>query len=566
MNTHPVLEELMISGHLTQEQTEGIYTAHLAQNKPIAVIATESGVLNIALYLETLARLLHTQVIDLMIPSISPEVRRLIPSRMVQIHRSVPVRSEGETIFLAVADIPGPEVADDIAFVLSRPVRFLVASPIQISETIQRFYATDDDSMQDIFEALDINITSTDKLSNDSIELVDLDQLKQLAAATPVIRCVNAILYQAIKDRASDIHFEPFEHEFKIRYRVDGTLCEITPLPQQVALPVISRLKVISGLNIAEKRLPQDGRIQMDIAGRSIDFRVSTLPTQFGESVVLRVLDRSNIQLDIHHIGFPDDVRDLFKEDIQKPNGMLMVTGPTGSGKTTTLYAALQQINTVETKILTAEDPVEYDVEGINQLAVREDMGLSFSVALRSFLRQDPDVIMVGEIRDLETAQIAIQASLTGHLVLSTLHTHDAAGAITRLIDMGIEPFLITSTLDAVLGQRIIRTICTHCKTAYLPEKTDLSLFEPDLNRIGNKPLYRGRGCASCNGSGYRGRQPLVEYMQLNDTLRTLIIDRKPSRELRNKAIQNGMRTLREEGLRAMLNGETTVEEITQYT
>ncbi len=395
---------------------------------------------------------------------------------------------------------------------------------------------------------------------------VDLADLEHAASSTPVIRFVNLVLYQAVKDRASDIHFEPFEKEFKIRYRVDGALYEMAPPPRNLALPIISRVKVISGLDIAESRLPQDGRIQLNIANRSIDFRVSTLPTQFGESVVLRVLDRSNVQLDLDHIGFPDDIHQCFLEDIQKPNGIVIVTGPTGSGKTTTLYAALQRINRTETKILTAEDPVEYDVEGIIQLPVRENIGLTFASALRSFLRQDPDVIMVGEIRDTATAQIAIQASLTGHLVFSTLHTNDAAGAVTRLIDMDVEPYLIASTLEAVMGQRLIRAICPDCKQAYRPDDASLALLELDRSQIGEQSFYRGEGCTTCNQTGYGGRRAIFEYMQINDTLRAAIVERKPTLALRNKAMELGMRTLREDGIRCILDGYTTVEEIIQYT
>jgi type IV pilus assembly protein PilB len=340
----------------------------------------------------------------------------------------------------------------------------------------------------------------------------------------------------------------------------------MAPPPRNLALPIISRVKVISGLDIAESRLPQDGRIQLNIANRSIDFRVSTLPTQFGESVVLRVLDRSNVQLDLDHIGFPDDIHQCFLEDIQKPNGIVIVTGPTGSGKTTTLYAALQRINRTETKILTAEDPVEYDVEGIIQLPVRENIGLTFASALRSFLRQDPDVIMVGEIRDTATAQIAIQASLTGHLVFSTLHTNDAAGAVTRLIDMDVEPYLIASTLEAVMGQRLIRAICPDCKQAYRPDDASLALLELDRSQIGEQSFYRGEGCTTCNQTGYGGRRAIFEYMQINDTLRAAIVERKPTLALRNKAMELGMRTLREDGIRCILDGYTTVEEIIQYT
>ena len=331
---------------------------------------------------------------------------------------------------------------------------------------------------------------------------------------------MNLVLFQAVQDRASDIHFEPFENEFKIRYRVDGALYEMSPPPKHLALPVISRIKVMANLNIAERRLPQDGRINYNIGDKTIDMRVSTLPTQFGESVVLRVLDRSSVSLEIENLGFPKYLYDYVTEAIQRPNGIFIVTGPTGCGKTTTLYSALRRVNTIDSKLLTAEDPVEYDIDGIMQVAIHESVGLTFGKALRSFLRQDPDLIMVGEMRDLETAQIAIQASLTGHLVLSTLHTNDSPGAVTRLIDMGVEPFLISSTLVAVVGQRLVRTICKSCKTPFEPTENQLALLNLSPHDIGDKTFYYGRGCSACNDTGYRGRKGIFELLQINDPIR----------------------------------------------
>ena len=324
---------------------------------------------------------------------------------------------------------------------------------------------------------------------------------------------MNVVLFQAIQDRASDIHFEPFETEFRIRYRVDGALYEMSPPPKHLALPVISRIKVMSGLNISERRLPQDGRINFTAGNRHIDLRVSTLPTQFGESVVLRVLDRAAVNLDVETLGFPKYIHDFVTEAILRPNGIFVVTGPTGSGKTTTLYSCLRQVNTIDSKLLTAEDPVEYDIEGIMQVAVNEGAGLTFAKALRSFLRQDPDIIMVGEIRDLETAQIAVQASLTGHLVMSTLHTNDAPGAVTRLIDMGLEPFLISSSLTSVLAQRLVRTICKNCRTTFEPTEEQLALLNLSPHDLGDKVFHYGRGCSTCNDTGYKGRKGIFELL-----------------------------------------------------
>ncbi len=336
---------------------------------------------------------------------------------------------------------------------------------------------------------------------------------EDLADQAPIVRFVNLVLQQAVQDRASDIHFEPFETEFRIRYRVDGALYEMSPPPKHLALPVISRLKVMANLNISERRLPQDGRISIHILGRQVDLRVSTLPTQFGESVVLRVLDRAAVNLEIESLGLPKYLYDYVTEVIQRPNGIFVVTGPTGCGKTTTLYSCLRRVNTIDSKLLTAEDPVEYDIEGIMQVAINEAVGLTFSKALRSFLRQDPDIIMVGEMRDLETAQISIQASLTGHLVLSTLHTNDAPGAVTRLVDMGVEPFLISSTLMAVLGQRLVRTICKNCRTPFEPTETQLAMLNLSPHDLGDKVFYYGRGCSTCNDTGYKGRKGIFELL-----------------------------------------------------
>ena len=386
------------------------------------------------------------------------------------------------------------------------------------------------------------------------------------ANSAPIVRYVDLVLYQAIRERASDIHFEPFEKDFKIRYRVDGSLYEMAPPPAHLALPIISRVKVMSNMNIAERRLPQDGRIVKQIGEKSVDLRVSTLPTTYGESVVLRVLDRSSVNLDLAALGLPQHVDEYVRQTLEKPNGIFVVTGPTGAGKTTTLYAGLREINRIDTKILTAEDPVEYDIDGIIQVPVNEGIELTFSRLLRAFLRQDPDKILVGEIRDIQTAQIAIQASLTGHLVLSTLHTNDASGVVTRLVDMGTEPFLVAASLEGVLAQRLVRTICTDCKTAYEPNEAILSQLGLSANELGDKEFYTGRGCDTCGETGYRGRKGLFELLDVTDPIRELIIEKSPSVVLKQKAVELGMGTLREDGLRNIYDGNTTIEEILKYT
>jgi len=410
------------------------------------------------------------------------------------------------------------------------------------------------------------------QLRNTGITTLESEEEFNAAAAaaeansTPIIRYVDLILDRAVQAQASDIHFEPFEKEFKIRYRVDGALYEMEPPPRHLALPVISRVKVMANLNIAERRVPQDGRIQRQIQGKTVDLRVSTLPTQFGESVVLRVLDRSAVQLDLETLQMPQDVYEYILEAIQKPNGIFIVTGPTGSGKTTTLYACLNKINTIDSKLLTAEDPVEYEIDGIMQVPINEGIGLTFSRVLRAFLRQDPDRIMIGETRDLETAQIAIQASLTGHLVFTTLHTNDSTGAISRLVDMGVEPFMISASLEGVLAQRLVRRICSKCRVSYEPDEALLSQLGLSPYDIGDKNFYFGKGCTECNQTGYKGRKGLYELLKVSDPIRALINDRAPNVVMRQKAMELGMSTLRADGMRCIFEGITTIDEVLKYT
>jgi type IV pilus assembly protein PilB len=452
-----------------------------------------------------------------------------------------------------------------LSYLVGKEIQIVVGDPTAIDKLIARFYGEDDESVSDILKELgeDADIA---KEAAEAAATEDAGDMTDLANEVPIVRFVNLVLFQAVQDRASDIHFEPFETEFKIRYRVDGALYEMTPPPKHLALPVISRIKVMANLNIAERRLPQDGRISMNLGGRQIDLRVSTLPTQFGESVVLRVLDRSAVNLDLETLGLPKAIFEYVTEAIQQPNGIMVVTGPTGSGKTTTLYSCLRRVNTIDSKLLTAEDPVEFDIEGIMQVPVNEALGLTFGKALRSFLRQDPDIIMVGEMRDIETAQIAIQASLTGHLVLSTLHTNDAPGAVTRLIDMGVEPFLISSTLMGVLAQRLVRTICKKCHTAFEPSERQLSLLHLSPHDIGEKTFYYGRGCSACNDTGYKGRKGIFELLIVSEAIRGLINERAPTAVVRQKAQEMGMVSLRQDGLRSIFDGDTTIEEVVKYT
>jgi type IV pilus assembly protein PilB len=561
MNNKQVAEIFIEQNVLQPSQADDVLNEATLNGKTIVHAMVDGGFVDERAFYQTIADALGTEYVDLNDQEIPPAVLKLIPSGLARLHRALPIGLSGKTLRVALVDPLDPRAAEDLRFALGKDVDVVVAPTERIEERIKEHYGTDTSSMEDILKQL-----------GDAGELLQIRGEDGAAAAeaeanaTPIIRFVDLILYQAIQDRASDIHFEPFENEFKIRYRVDGALYEMSPPPRHLALPVISRVKVMANMNIAERRLPQDGRIQKNIAGRTVDLRVSTLPTQFGESVVLRVLDRSTVNLDLEMLGMPDYIHQYILEVINRPNGIFIATGPTGSGKTTTLYSCLRKINTIDSKLLTAEEPVEYDLEGIVQVPVNENIGLTFARVLRSFLRQDPDRIMVGETRDLETAQIAIQASLTGHLVFTTLHTNDAPGAVTRLIDMGVEPFLISSTLEAVLGQRLLRSICPNCRATYQASDDILAQLELSRRDIGAKNFYHGKGCETCNQTGYKGRKGIYELMRITDPLRELINERAPTVVLKQKAVELGMVTLRQDGLRSIFAGDTTIEEVLKYT
>jgi type IV pilus assembly protein PilB len=480
-----------------------------------------------------------------------PSVIHLVPSGMARLYGAFPITLDARGLHVAFTDPLNPQLVEDLRFGLDRQIVPVVARRSQVQALIDKHYGTGAPSIEDIFGGL----------ANAGKESPEME-----ANSAPIVKFVDLVLTQAIKEKASDIHFEPFEHEFKIRYRVDGALYEMAPPPVHLANSVISRVKVMANMNIAERRIPQDGRIMTVVNGKPVDMRVNSLPTQHGESVVLRVLDRSSVNLDLEHLGMPTYLFDYITETIEKPNGIFIVTGPTGAGKTTTLYACLRRINQIDTKVLTAEDPVEYELDGIMQVPVNDAVGLTFAKALRSFLRQDPDKIMVGEMRDVETAQIAIQASLTGHLVLSTLHTNDAAGAVTRLVDMGVEPFLVSATLEGILAQRLLRTICKNCRSAYTPSLSILNQLGLTQDDIGGKQFYTGAGCDKCGGSGYKGRKGIYELLDVTDPIRELIVEKAPTLALKQKAIELGMMTLREDGLRNIYDGETTIEEVLKYT
>jgi type IV pilus assembly protein PilB len=564
MKDKQLAEFFVEHGVLQPSQAEDVLDEVELNGKTIAQAMIDGGFIDEHGFYQTIANGLSTDLIDLTTRDIRPEILRLIPSGLARLHGALPIELSGTTLRIALVDPFDLHAAEDLRFALGKDIHVGVSPPDQIEALIKQHYGSDTTSMEEVLKHLGQAgelLSASGRLEGDGDAAVEAE-----ANATPIIRFVDLILYQAIQDRASDIHFEPFENEFKIRYRVDGALYEMSPPPRHLALPVISRVKVMANMNIAERRLPQDGRIQKHIAGRNVDLRVSTLPTQFGESLVLRVLDRSIVNLDLEALGMPDYIYNFLLEMIERPNGIFIATGPTGSGKTTTLYSCLRKINTIDSKLLTAEEPVEYDLEGIVQVPVNDAIGLTFARILRSFLRQDPDRIMVGETRDVETAQIAIQASLTGHLVFTTLHTNDAPGAITRLIDMGVEPFLISSTLEAVLGQRLLRSICRQCRTTYKPSESLLTELGISAQDIGEKQFFYGKGCDACNNTGYKGRKGIYELLRITDPVRELINERAPTVTLKQKAVELGMITLRQDGLRSIFAGDTTVEEVLHYT
>ncbi len=545
------------AGLVTPAQAEEVWESHATTGKSFCDGLADAGLADRPPLLQAIADHLHVQFYSAVPADPGEALVKLLKAPQAHKYVVLPVADEAGKLTLLAKDPFNSSVVNELGFILQRDIEIAVADPAQVEAAVTRVYGeATSASMEDLLGEFG---------EVDAVAVTDEDVTKA-ASQAPIIRFVDLVLQEGVKAKASDIHFEPFETEFRIRLRIDGALYEMAPPPKNLATAVIARVKVLSSLNIAERRVPQDGRIKTTISGRQIDLRVSTLPTQFGESVVLRILDKTVVNLSLDALSMQDDIKEGIRTMVNRPNGIFIVTGPTGSGKTTTLYSALREVNTEDVKILTAEDPVEYEVEGIMQVPINHQVGLTFAAALRSFLRQDPDTIMVGEIRDLETAQIAVQASLTGHVVLSTLHTNDAPGAVTRLIDMGLEPFLISASLEGVLAQRLLRRICKTCRTPYEPDKDVINMLEVDALEIANKKFYYGKGCPDCSRSGYKGRQGLFELMTINDQLRTLITQKAPTLVLKQKAIESGMRPLRDDGLRCIFDGHTSIEEVLKYT
>ncbi len=572
MDPHLVITTLADQGVVPSNQSDALLQAMLESGRSPEDFLIGEGHVDEHAFYHAIANSIGANYIDLTGFELENSLRDRIPVGLARLHRALPVADHEGTLYVALSDPLDPEKLSELRFALNENIAVSVAPVRQIEQLIEQYYESVDYAAEG-FSALTQKELRA-KLS-EAGSAVSAGNLSDEDRAQYVTQIIDNLIDIGIKAKASDIHFEPFEEFMDVRMRVDGTLRSLLTKSDRkayssIARELISRVKVIASLNIAESRLPQDGRIKRTVMRNGkpfdIDLRVSTLPTQFGESVVLRILDRSAVQLDLDKLGVPEGVKKTLRDMIKLPNGIIIVTGPTGSGKTTTLYACLREINEPNAKLLTAEDPVEYDIDGIMQVPVNEAIGLDFSRCLRAFLRQDPDRILVGETRDLETAQIAIQASLTGHLVFTSLHTNDSTGAITRLIDMGVEPFLISASLELVVAQRLVRRICPKCVEPYEPSEDELVLLGLSPHEVGDKKFYKGRGCEDCNDTGYKGRKGIYETLRINDTLREMINQRAPGVVLRQKAIELGMRTLREEGLQAIFDGETSVEEILKYT
>jgi len=557
---------LVKMGQTTREKVHEALEIQREKGGPLGQILLDLGYIDQTALSFALAFQAGMEYVDLEATDIPEEVIRQIPAQMANAYKVVPLEYDETDNHLVVAlgSADNFRAVDDLRTLMGFRVTAKIADPDQLERALQKYYDVEPESIGELLNELagDSRFAGMESRG----ESIDLDTIKEMAESSPIKRLVNMVLLQAIRDRASDIHFEPFEDEFKMRYRIDGHLYEMIPPPKSIAVAIASRIKVMANLDIAERRLPQDGRIELVVNGQPVDLRVSVLPTMFGESVVMRVLDRSQVSLDLERLGFREDDLRIFRQLIHRPNGIIINTGPTGCGKTTTLYSALNELNDPGVKILTSEDPVEYDIDGLIQVQINPEIGLTFARCLRHFLRQDPDIILVGEIRDLETAEIAAQASLTGHVVFSTLHTNDAPSAVARLLDLGLEPYLITATLEGVVAQRLVRNICPRCKEPFTPTEEMLMELQLKPEEVEGKTFWHGTGCEYCRGTGYSGRSAIFEIMVLDDEIRELIIKRSSTRAIREAARRRGMRTLRESGLLAIYDGITTIEEVVAQT
>ena len=549
-------------GHINDDQLWDILEEQKqSPGTVIGQVAVRMGLITQAQVTEALAEQWGMPVVNLEETNIQPNVLEIVPQTMAEMYHIMPISLKNGVLTVAMADPQNVGALDDLRNFLGHEIRGAVSSGPDVEAAIAKYYADREESIEDVIESM-----STDEDAEKKIRGYDLASDEEMSDAQPIKKLLNMVMLLAIRDQASDIHFEPFEDEFKIRVKADGVLYEMVPPPRHLANAIVSRIKVMSNLDIAERRLPQDGRIELNVGGNNVDLRVSVLPTLFGEAVVMRVLDRTVVALDLNKIGMDAALLSQFRKVLHRPNGIMLVTGPTGSGKTTTLYSALNELNDTETKIITSEDPIEYDIEGIIQVPVNPDVGVTFANVLRAILRHDPDKILVGEIRDYETAEIAVQSSLTGHMVFSTLHTNDAPSAITRLRDMGVPAFLITATVEAILAQRLVRRICTECRTQFAPSDELLMELQLPLNTARKYKFYYGKGCPRCNNSGYKGRIGIYEFLIMSDEIRDAIAAEASGDDIRDIARQQGMTTLREAGLKLIFDGFTTIDEIVRET
>lgn len=550
-------------GHISEDQLWDILEEQKqSPGEVIGRVAVRLGLVTEAQVGEALAEQWGMQVVNLPETTIPPKVLELVPETMASIYKIMPLSLKNDVLTVAMADPQNVAALDDLRNFLGFDVRGAVSNEAHVQAAIERYYADRQESIEDVIGELQ----QDEDDEEGTMKGYNLASAEEMAEAAPIRKLLNMVLLLAIKDQASDIHLEPFEDEFKIRVRADGVLYEMVPPPRHLATAIVSRVKIMANLDIAERRMPQDGRIELNVGGNSVDLRVSVLPTLFGEAVVMRVLDRTVVQLDLNKIGMDPNTLSKFRTIIHRPNGIVLVTGPTGSGKTTTLYSALNELNEVSVKIITTEDPIEYDIDGLLQVPINSDIDVTFASVLRAILRHDPDKILVGEIRDYETAEIAIQSALTGHLVFSTLHTNDAPSAVTRLRDMGIQPFLITATVEAVLAQRLVRKICTECRTQFEPSDELLLELQLPIAQARRYKFYYGRGCQRCNNTGYKGRSGIYEIMDINDDIRDMITSDASVDEMRNLARSQGMTTLREAGLKLIFDGVTTIDEVVRET
>jgi type IV pilus assembly protein PilB len=551
-------------GYLTEDQLWDVLEEQKqSPGEIIGQVAIRMGLVTDVQVTEALAEQWGMPVVNLAETNIPPNVLEIVPQTMADIYKIMPISLKNNVLTVAMADPQNVAALDDLRNFLGYDVRGAVSNAHDVEQAIARYYADKEDSIEQVIDQL--KEAGLDQ-GRDEVMGFDLASDEEIASAAPVRKLLNMVLLLAIKDQASDIHFEPFEDEFKIRVRADGVLYEMVPPPRHLANAITTRIKVMAELDIAERRLPQDGRIELNVGGNSVDLRVSVLPTMFGESVVMRILDRTVVQLDLNKIGMDATILRRFRQIIRNPNGIVLVTGPTGSGKTTTLYSALNELNEISTKVITTEDPIEYEIDGLIQIPVNPDIEVTFANVLRAILRHDPDIILVGEIRDYETAEISIQSALTGHLVFSTLHTNDAPTAITRLRDMGVQPFLITATLEAILAQRLVRKICTECRTEFEPSDELLMELQLPIDQAREYSFYYGKGCARCNNSGYKGRTGIYELLEITDDVRDMITSDSSVDDIRNFARTQGMTTLREAGLKLIFDGVTTIDEVVRET